>query len=67
VNCAVGFFVSLYKSDLGIPAYFKKDLRKMTENMQAIRTQSRHTNPFLTMDFINSKKRVAPETLIQNF
>ena len=41
VDCAVGFFVSFYKYDAGIPAYFKKDLCKITENVQASRTQSR--------------------------
>lgn len=43
MDCAVRFFVSLYKSDEGIPAYFKEDLCKMKESMQAARKAVRRS------------------------
>ena len=40
-DCEVRFFVRLYENDAGILAYSKEFSCKMTENMQARRTQSR--------------------------
>jgi len=41
VNRSVRFFVSLHKFGAGILTYFKENLCKITENMQASRTQGR--------------------------